>query len=135
MSLLDLNLRPADRQLRQFAWISLFALPLIGWFWGGSIPLIAILAVVGAAMVLVSLVWPQALKPIFLGLTLIALPIGFVVSELSLLLIYFVFFLPLGLLFRLMKRDALQLKFDRRASTYWQPKPRPRGPSSYFRPF
>jgi hypothetical protein len=37
-----------------------------------------------------------------------------------------------GLIFRLVGRDPLQLKIDRRAATYWQAKKPSRGVRSFF---
>ena len=68
-----------------------------------------------------------------LGLTLLTLPIGLVVGEIILMTIYFLLFLPVSLVFRLIGRDALKRGIDRSAKTYWQSKPEPAGPESYFR--
>jgi hypothetical protein len=56
-----------------------------------------------------------------------------IVNELVLLAAFCVVIIPVGLLFRLIRRDALQLKVDRNAATYWQPKKQPAGVRSYFR--
>ena len=133
MKLIEINWNPTDRQLRQFGAISLFALPLAGWLWSGSWQTIILLFVVGCAFALVGAVAPIALKPVFLTLTIIATPIGMVFGEIMLPLIYFGVFLPMGLISYLMKRDALELKIDRQATTYWQPKKPPSGPASYYR--
>ena len=95
---------------------------LIGW-----------LALVGLALAAVGLLAPKVLKPVFVGLMLVALPIGMVIGELSMALIYFGVFLPIGLCFRLIGRDALQLKLDRNAQSYWQAKSTPRDVASYYR--
>ncbi len=73
------------------------------------------------------------LRPVFLGATIITLPIAVVVGESVMMLAYFGFFLPLATAFRLAKRDALRLKCDREASSYWQVKPERHDVSSYYR--
>ena len=133
MKLVEVNWNPSKRQLRQFAAICLFALPLLGWIWGGSWTTIGWLAAAGCAIGFVGALAPVANKPLFIALTLITLPIGMVVGELTLLLVFFGILLPLGLYFRLIKRDALQLKLDRTCLTYWQPKKSPSGLASYYR--
>lgn len=136
MKLVDINWSPTTRQLRQFGGISLLALPLLGWFWsGGHLATTAVLAAIGATLCAASWVAPRAVKPVFLGFSLLAIPLGFVIGEIALLLIYFGLFLPMALCFRLMRRDALQRTIDRRARSYWQPKPQPAGPASYYRQF
>ena len=133
MKLVEMNWHPTDRQLRQFAAIGLVALPLLGWLWSTGVLGIGILAVVGLAMAALGLTYPQTLRPIFVGLSLVSLPIGWVVSELTLLVLFYGLFLPIGLLLRLLGRDPLDRKFDAQASSYWQPKKPPTDVASYFR--
>ena len=135
MKLVAINWQPADRQLKQFGLVALGALPFLGWLWGAERQLILILALIGAGLAALAFVSPRAVKPIFLGLTLLTLPIGMVVGELFLLLLYYVVFLPTGMIFRLLGRDALQRNLDPAAPTYWQPKAQPTGPASYFHQF
>ena len=133
MKLVEINWNPTNRQLRQFGIICLFALPLLGWLWGGSLNVMGLLGVVGLVIAVAGLALPKAVKPIFLALTLVTTPIGIVIGELAMLLIYFGIFLPIGLIFRVARRDALQMKIDRKTSTYWQSKLQPNNAGSYFR--
>ncbi len=132
MKLIESNWQPSDRQLRQFGIICVFALPLVAWVWGASWSVIGVLAGIGLTIAIVSLVFPQAVKPLFLGLMIVALPIGMVVGELAMLLIYFGLFLPISLVFRLLGRDPLERKLDRNAKSYWQSKKQPRSAASYY---
>ena len=61
-------------------------------------------------------------------------PLALVIHDLVLSLAFFVVVVPVGLVLWLFGRDPLQLKIDRRTSTYWQPKKQPRDVRSYFRP-
>jgi hypothetical protein len=133
MKLVEINWQPTDRQLSQFGLMSLAALPVIGWLWHASSATITGLTAVGAVFAVVGLLQPRLLKYPFLGLTLLTMPIGLVVGELVLLLIYFGLFLPIGMFFRLIGRDALERGLDRHAQTYWQAKAQPAGPASYLR--
>ena len=73
--------------------------------------------------------------PIYVGLTVLAYPIGFVLSYLIMGFLFFVMITPLGLFFRLVGRDPLERAFDPEATTYWaDPRPR-RAKGSYFRQF
>lgn len=134
MKLIQINRDPSDRQLRQFGLIALVALPAVTWFWiGGNVPLIAGMGAAGALLAGVGWFRPQALRPIFVGLCYLFLPIGLVVGELALLTIYLTVFAPMGLLFRLFGRDRLHRSFEPSASTYWQEKRQPGGAASYLR--
>ena len=133
MKLVEINWHPTDRQLRQFGFICLIALPLLGWIWGASTNLIGILAVFGLAAAVAGMALPATLKPVFLVLTLVATPIGMVIGEMAMILIYFVCFLPFALAFRFLKRDALKLRPNRDATTYWEAKKQPTDLASYYR--
>lgn len=132
MKLVEMNWQPSDRELKQFGLISLVAFPLLGWMWGASSVVLTILAVIGAVLASLGFVVPAALKPVYIGLCLLTMPIGMVVGELMMAIVFYGVFLPIGLVFRLMGRDALQLQLDRQAPSYWQAKKRPTGAASYF---
>ena len=133
MKLIELNWNPTARQLRQFGGLSTIALPLVTWIWGGSPSLILSMLGIGAAMAGLGLVVPAVLRPIFVGLSLVGIPIGMVIGELTMLLIFFGVFVPIGLFFRVIKRDALQLKIDPECNSYWQRKRPPSSVASYYR--
>jgi len=133
MNLFQINWRPTNRELRQFGGVCMFALPLLSWVWGGSWWTIGSLAAVGVALASLGAVVPVALIPPYLLLTVVATPIGLVVGELMLVIIYFGVFLPIGMLFRWMQRDALGLEVNRARATYWHPKKLPCSLASYYR--
>jgi hypothetical protein len=143
MKLIDINRHPTDRQLKQFGIAALLFLPLIGWLATGkprtlaaaNLPLLGSLAAVGLVFALLAFLKPRALQPVFVGASLVTLPIGLVVGEVVLLVIFFGLFTPMGLLFRLLGRDALQRRLDRGAKTYWQPKRQPDSPARYYQQF
>jgi len=133
MKLVEINWHPSDSQLRQFGVLSLVALPAIGWLWGAGNTVLGMLTATGILFASVGLVIPSLLKPVFLTLSIAAMPVGLVIGELAILSIYFGIFLPLGLIFRLIGRDALQRQIDRNSDSYWAPKQRPANVASYYR--
>ena len=135
MSLVEINWKPTDRQLRQFGIICFGALPFLSWLWGGNLSTVGWFAAVGFALALTGWVLPRALKYVFIALIVVTIPIGLVVGELAMLIIFLFVFLPIGVIFKLAKRDGLQLKLDRSATTYWQVKKQPRNVSSYYHQF
>ena len=145
--MVEINWQPDDRTLRQFGWIALVGFLLIALLaWNewlvfsvglGSARTTVAYAFAGLGMLsaVFSLVAPKANKPIFLGLTLLSYPIGFVLSYVIMGFLFFGLITPVGLLFRLIGKDPLNRRFDRSAPTYWSdPRPR-RGKESYFRQF
>jgi hypothetical protein len=65
---------------------------------------------------------------------IVAFPIGWLVSHVMLAVLYFVLFLPLGLMFRLLGRDALSLRKPS-VETYWTEKQQPEDVVRYFRQY
>jgi len=135
MKLVEINWNPTSRQLRQFALICLFTLPGITWLWGGGLTLVGLMSAAGAALALVGWFQPALIKPLFLGMMIVAAPIGMVVGEIAMLLVFFCVILPISLLFRLTRRDALERRLDHQATTYWRPKKQLRNAASYYRQF
>jgi hypothetical protein len=95
--------------------------------------LIGSLAAVGGVLVWLSVVAPRYVRPVFIVASVVTYPIGLVVGELMLLVIYFSVFTPVAVVFRLIGRDALERKIDRGAATYWRVKERRGDAASYFR--
>jgi hypothetical protein len=144
---MKLILQPDRRMLRQFAWACLILLPLaalfVCWKWDLSWSVFWIVAGVGVGIALVELVLVDLLaapvleklvvRPVFQGLTLVAFPIGFVLSHVLIAAIYYVVITPMGLVFRLMGRDTLGRRIDRSLPSYWHDRGAPRPASSYFK--
>jgi hypothetical protein len=137
MSLIEVNWKPTSRELRQFsaAWLVVFG--LIGGYglWSDPRSTAALIVSASACIGLLGLVRPRTLQPLYIVAMLIALPIGWVVSHVLLAIIYFVVFTFIGLAMRLAGHDPLQRKFDRMASTYWQPRNKNENPDRYFKEF
>jgi hypothetical protein len=133
MKLVEVQWNPTNRQLRQFAVICLCALPMLGWIFGANLQVIGLLAALGLVLAVAGVAVPITVKPVFLAATIVATPIGMVIGELAMLLIFFGVILPFGLFFRAIQRDALQLTLDRNAKTYWKAKRQPNGMASYYR--
>jgi hypothetical protein len=137
MSLIRINPHPSRRQLRVFAIASLVVTGLLGFTgWRHGRDTTAIICwVLGLGVMAVGLGWPARLRLLYLGLCYATYPIGFVVSWLVLVVIYYGVMTPLGLVMRLFGYDPLKLKSEPAATTYWQKRPGPRSPASYFRQY
>jgi hypothetical protein len=136
--MIPINWTPDRKTLAQFSEAGMFALGMVAaplaYYRGHSSVAIAfwVAAVVGRG---VGLARPEWLKPAYLGLTLATWPIGWVVSRLTLCLLFLMVFTPVSIVFRLVGRDALNRSIDRRAKTYWEPYRPDRGLDRYLRPF
>ena len=137
--MIDINWTPSRRELKQFAciWLPLFASAIGALLvyrrgaWAAAMVLWA-LALVSLA---VGLVRPQAFRSVFVGWIVAAYPVGWTVSTLILLAIYYLLFMPVGFLLRIFRYDPLDRRFDRAAGSYWEAHDQPADPASYFRQF
>jgi hypothetical protein len=131
----DIQFSPNDRTLRQFA--SLFLLV----FGGLAIveatvrhrPMLAILygalaIVVGSLGVIV----PRAVRYVYVGWSVVAFPIGWLVSTVVLGVLFYGVFTPIGLAFRASGRDVLARRRTD-VDSYWRPKPAAGSSREYFR--
>jgi hypothetical protein len=136
--MISLDLSPSPKTLRQFSWIALPGFGLIGalFFWKWDLPWVAY-PIWGLAILtpLLDLLHPRAVLPIFIALTLLGFPIGLVVSNVVTALIFFGLFTPIGLFFRLIRRDSLKRRIDPEAASYWEPAPPERPASDYLRQY
>jgi hypothetical protein len=83
----------------------------------------------------VGLLRPQWIRPVYVGWTIAAFPIGWTVSHLMLGLMLYGLFTPVALVFRMLRRDPLRRQKPTSVTTYWQTKLAPTDVSSYFRQF
>jgi hypothetical protein len=124
--------------LRQFAGIACaLLLALAAWQLanGGWTGVAAMLLGCGGLVGLLGAAQPEKLRFVYVGLTVATFPIGWLVSQLLLVLIYYGVFTPVGLAFRVLGRDALERRFEPDAPTYWQTKRRTADMRQYLRQY
>jgi hypothetical protein len=114
---------PTDRILRQFAamWIVFFG-AIAAWqnFHYNRFGVAVALAILALTVGPLGLAWPRGIRPVFVGWMTLAAPIGWVVSHIVLAAIFYGVFTPVALFFRFIRRDALGLRSQSGAKTYWR---------------
>jgi len=139
MSVVQINRHPTHRQLRQFGWIWMAFVTFFGavaWFKFDSPVLSRGLWVAAIAVPVLGWAVPKFMRFVFLGMSYLAWPIGFVVSHLVLAGVYYLVLTPIGLLMRLFGYDSMKRTFDREATSYWVPRsPDKVDPKRHFRQF
>lgn len=73
----------------------------------------------GALLMAFGVIWPRALKYVYISWMALAFALGFVMSNVILTLFFFLFVTPIALLARLFQKDFLAQKWDKRAASYW----------------
>jgi len=132
------EIKTGDRDLRKFGLLvgGVFATLGLIW-WARGKPYFPWSLTPGVMLVTLGLVWPRALKWVYLAWMSLAIVLGLVVSTVLLTCFFFLVIAPIGLAARVAGKDFLGLKLDRRASTYWIKKETkgPKAPAEYERQF
>jgi hypothetical protein len=131
----DISFTPSTRTLRQFAgiWVLFFG-GLACWHGlvGAHTSIALVLAVLAVTVGPLGLIWPRAIRWIYVGWMVLAFPIGWVISRVILALLFYGLFTPLGQFFKLIGRDALARRYHPGVDTYWAPKPTAIDMRSYY---
>ena len=75
---------------------------------------------VAAVFAFFGLVWPRALKPVFIVWIKFALVLNRVVTHVLLTVMYWLVIAPMGMVMRLFSEDPLKRKWLPQAETYWE---------------
>jgi len=121
MKWFNLPLKPTPRVLRQFAaaWLGFFlAVASQQAFIRGRTTAAGVLGAI-ALIGLVGLLKPSAVRWLFLGATVAAFPIGWVMTQVVLAVIFYAVLTPVALVFRWRRRDELQLRHKPEQTSYW----------------
>ncbi len=134
----DIPRDPPTRTLREFAtlWILFFGGLALWRFLGRQDAWnAAALATLALSVGPLGLAKPALIRPIFVGWLIAAFPIGWLISKVILLLLFFAVFTPIALIFRLVGRDALHRRGRAKVDTYWSAKVTPSDFRRYLRQY
>ena len=139
MSMIEIDYNPSRKKLRDFGVIAIVAsiiLSLVLYFFK-HLAIQWTLIIIGAGLFIfvTSLISLKLTRLIYLGLTFLTYPIGFVVSYLVMGIFYFLVITPVGLIFKLIGKDPLHRKFDYETKSYWLKRQSPDKLDRYFHQF
>ncbi|MEY4566527.1 MAG: hypothetical protein RLY14_1497 [Planctomycetota bacterium] len=121
MKFSDIPRNPSQPMLRQFGILCLLFFGAIGswqYLYHHRETLGVILILLGLLGGILGVLKPALLKPIFVGWMVLAFPIGWIISKVLLILLFYGVFTPIGFLLRLRGYDPLNLrKLD--TDSYW----------------
>ena len=139
MSLIEIDWNPPNKQLQNFGKIALAMTVIISLLLyllkGVAIQWLLIICAFGFMVFVISLISLKLTKMIYLGMILLTMPIGWVVSFTVLAVFYYLLLTPIGLFFRLTGRDILKRKMDPSAKSYWEPRRQADTIERYFNQF
>jgi hypothetical protein len=131
----DIQFNPSEKTLRQFAGLFLIVFSLLALVevqFRHRPQLAVVYGALAVAIGPLGLLRPRIMRPIWVGWSVLAFPIGWVVSTVFLAVLYYAVFTPIGMVFRLTGRDTLALRRSD-ARTYWRTRPAARDKRAYFR--
>ena len=115
------NIRCTKKDLRKFGitvgGVLILAAVVLFYF---TKPAAIYFAIIGGILVSLGLVFPQGIKPlnkIWMGLAIV---LGFFMSRLILITLFYIVLTPIALLAKLVGKKFIDLKYDKSAKTYWE---------------
>ena len=138
MSIVEINWNPSRKELKVFSLLLIVFSAVVAWMVhrkGGSVEAVSLVASIGTAAGIAGLVCPPFIRVVYVVWMAAVSPIGIVVSNVVIALVFFGVVCPVGFLMRMTGRDALQLRFDPDARTYWNEREAVTDPRRYFRQY
>jgi hypothetical protein len=138
MALIDVDWNPPRNQLRQFAVLFLIFIGGLGtvlYFKGKPLIVSEILWNLSWVVCLAGLIYPPLVRPVYVVMMAVALPIGFVVSTILMLIIYYLILTPIGLVMRLFGYDPMRMRPAAGTESFWIERPKPSDVRRYFRQY
>lgn len=118
------SIQGTKSELRKFGLtIGIFLLVIAGFLYWKQRPSFPYFAYVGGGFALTGLVVPILLKPIYKAWMSFAVVMGFIMTRVILTIIYFGMFTPIALVAKLLGKDLLDERLNKRATTYWVKRP------------
>jgi hypothetical protein len=131
-AIVDIDWEPSPRTLRNFGCVACIvfgALSFAAWRHGTHGVFSVVTGAVACSAALFALFKPQWNRGLYLGLTLLSYPIGWVVAWLLLIALFFLVITPSAYLYRTFRRQAPA------SGSAWRPARVARDKASYFRQF
>lgn len=148
MAVIDIDWKPTPKMLRTFGLCGLVLFALLAGLveWKHRIaffqlpeaavqPTFYTLLALAAYCGFFAVIFPRGLYPFYVTLTVVFYPIGFVVSVIVMLALYFLVITPIALVFKLIGKDPMNRRFEPQAPTYWIRRRPPENVRRYFRQF
>jgi len=134
----DIPLNPSARTLRQFAGAWLVFISALGahqWVARGHERAGQILIAAALVVGLSGSIKPAAIRWLFVAAMVITFPLGWVISQFMLAIMFYAIITPVAVFFRLRGRDVLARKPAPDRASFWTEKSTPQDVRSYFRQY
>jgi hypothetical protein len=118
------SIKGTKPELRKFGFtIGILLLLIAAWLFWKQRPSFPYFAYAGGGLVLAGLILPALLKPIYKVWMSFAAVMGFIMTRVILTILYFGMFTPIALTAKLLGKDLLDEKWDKKTGSYWVKRP------------
>lgn len=118
------SIKGTQPELRKFGLtIGIFLLIIAGFLFWKQRPSFLYFAYTGGGFALLGLAVPMVLRPIYKVWMSFAVVMGFVMTRVILTILYFGMFTPIALIAKILGKDLLDERWDKKATTYWVKRP------------
>jgi hypothetical protein len=138
MAMIDIKWNPSIKELRWFGGLGILffagvasvmyfkheAASAAGWTFG-----------IAFTVCIIGLIVPKFMRIVYVVWMVLVFPLGFVISYLALIVVFYLVIAPIGLIMRLTGYDPMRLKRDPDADTYWVERKQEQDSARYFRQF
>ena len=133
----EINKNPSAKELVKFGATFLGGMAVIGllyYFVFHNEPLAKGLWIAGGVVFALSFIPPVA-RVLYIFWMGLGITMGLVTSPIILALVFLLLVTPVGLVFKLIQRDAMKRKMDKGAATYWEEYKETEDPATYVKQF
>jgi hypothetical protein len=118
------SIKATTKEVRKFGLtIGILLLMIAAWLFWKQRSSFPYFAYAGGGLALAGLILPVLLKPIYKVWMSFAVVMGFIMTRVILTVIYFGMFTPIALTAKLLGKDLLGERWDKKAETYWVKRP------------
>jgi hypothetical protein len=138
MAVIDVNWNPSPKELRVFSALLIVFCAIIGgvsYYNSSTLTAVGYAAIGGAVVGAIGCVGPNLIRVVYVVWMAAVLPVGLVVSNVVIGLVFFGVVWPIGVVMRWKHVDSLRLDFDKSAKSYWIKRSAPKDQRQYFRQY
>ena len=121
MALIELNKDPGKKELIVFGtlWLLFFAFFATNFLLRDNPGLATLFALVATCIPLIGLIWNPFQSKSYLGTAYLTYPIGWVISNIILILLFYFVFTIMSVVIRILKIDPMKRGWEKKNETYW----------------
>lgn len=138
MGMIEVKKTFSRRELLWFGPLFALFIALIGWvLWQSGVGwnILSVLAIAAGLLIVVYYLVPPLQRPLYRGWMFSVMPIGWIISHLLLIAIYYLLLTPIGIIMKVVGYDPMRRKLEPGQKTYWVKRQKPEDPQRYFKQY